>query len=86
MDQGGEKWLGYRFVLKVELIGFDDGLDVVCVRKGGKDRSKVLVWPNLWWGCYLLRVMKEDWGWDGETSVNKFCQVSWYFQNLRVNA
>lgn len=38
--------MGYGYVLKVELKGFNDGLDVVCGRKGVKDGSKVLVGPN----------------------------------------
>lgn len=42
----GKKCLGYGYVLKVELKGFNDGLDVVYRRKGVKDGSKVLVGPN----------------------------------------
>lgn len=32
---GGEKWLGFGYILKVKLIGLIDRLDVGCERKKG---------------------------------------------------
>lgn len=38
--------MGYGCILKVELIGFDDGLVVVYGRQGVKNGSRDLVGPN----------------------------------------
>lgn len=39
------EWLGYGCILKVELIGFDDGLVVVYDTRN-QNGSRVLVGPN----------------------------------------
>ena len=38
--------MGYGCILKVELIGLDDGLVVVYGRQGVKNGSRVFVGPN----------------------------------------
>lgn len=45
--EGGKKWLDFGYSLKVELIVFVDGLDVVRERKiGVKENDKILGLSN----------------------------------------
>lgn len=68
--------MGYGCILKVELIGLDDGLVVVYGRQGVK------MGPGFWLdqiqtrSYHLRRGIKENEGWDGLESQSKLGEVS----------
>lgn len=69
----GEKWLNFKYILKMEPTGFFFWINVVPERRGVKNNTKLFSLSTWKQGCCSLRRLWIEQIWENSPELSKAC-------------